>query len=648
MRSEQNYDKVLDVFGKVKDELINRKSVFGVGHGFKEVAGLLTEKPSIIVYVNEKLDEQDVSQEELIPKEFDGVPTDVVSLSHHRHGAQDEHDHGFLNYSKIHDENLNTMENQNPDTSSDVDEGNIAIIVDDPASSFIIPSRNAIDWAHAYNKFREKHPDIYDFVTFWAPDLGVDCECGAFYSPLENNVQGINWDRYWRGGPGRSGWNTNKLQAFHFFIRHDDFTLLQEMGHHWGALAGFNENETDTQVHYDHLLGNKPGHWDSYMDDDHSPMDYDDYSPAHGGERWVISGRSVDWTDNKDGTFTRHKVSPGQFVFCDLDLYLMGLIPPSKVKPFFYIKNPTGSFETISGEAKYVTIQNIIWANGERRPDSSSSQKTFKQAFVVLTKDADNVKAFARSLDPLRKRYNKIFYYATRYLAKVDTTLSDSTILPRITNVSWQRTNDEATINWKTNVSSKSIVNYSDNKEDLLENRFVEHTISYQSASNQNLNTEHQLKLTGLDSQKIYYFEVMAETKDGSLDRNSNDENLFILPGSTSPPEPPPPGPPPSEPPSPVKTRCFIATAAYGSELAPQVHFLREFRDNIILNSRFRRIFEESLNIYYKSSPPIADLMRQNKLFKYTMKYSVVWPFVALARTAAFLVNPFIIRKTKR
>jgi len=61
-----------------------------------------------------------------------------------------------------------------------------------------------------------------------------------------------------------------------------------------------------------------------------------------------------------------------------------------------------------------------------------------------------------------------------------------------------------------------------------------------------------------------------------------------------------------------------------------------------------KAIFEKSLNIYYKSSPPIADLMRQNKLFKYTMKYSVVWPFVALARTAAFLINPFIIRKTKR
>jgi len=58
MTSEQNYDKVLDVYGKIKNELIKRKNVFGVGHGFKEIDGKLTDKPSIIVYVKEKLDEE--------------------------------------------------------------------------------------------------------------------------------------------------------------------------------------------------------------------------------------------------------------------------------------------------------------------------------------------------------------------------------------------------------------------------------------------------------------------------------------------------------------------------------------------------------------------------------------------------------------
>ena len=33
---------------------------------------------------------------------------------------------------------------------------------------------------------------------------------------------------------------------------------------------------------------------------------------------------------------------------------------------------------------------------------------------------------------------------------------------------------------------------------------------------------------------------------------------------------------------------CLIATAAFGSELAPQVQQLRELRDNTILSNRIR------------------------------------------------------------
>lgn len=93
---------------------------------------------------------------------------------------------------------------------------------------------------------------------------------------------------------------------------------------------------------------------------------------------------------------------------------------------------------------------------------------------------------------------------------------------------------------------------------------------------------------------------------------------------------------------------CFIATAAYGSELAPPVQFLREFRDDVVLKSRFQKPFEDALNVYYKFSPSIANLMKRNKPFKYAMKYSIVLPFIALARTTAFLVNPFVTRKIKR
>lgn len=105
--------------------------------------------------------------------------------------------------------------------------------------------------------------------------------------------------------------------------------------------------------------------------------------------------------------------------------------------------------------------------------------------------------------------------------------------------------------------------------------------------------------------------------------------------------------PSPNPTPNPSGQRCFIATAAYGSELEPPVQFLREFRDDVVLKSKFKKTFEFILNIYYKFSPPIADQMRKNKPFKIIMKYSIVLPFVALARTSAFLLSPFTKRRWK-
>ena len=87
--------------------------------------------------------------------------------------------------------------------------------------------------------------------------------------------------------------------------------------------------------------------------------------------------------------------------------------------------------------------------------------------------------------------------------------------------------------------------------------------------------------------------------------------------------------------------RCFIATAAYGSELAPPVQFLREFRDDVILKSRYSRAFEKVLEGYYTFSPPIAAAMIRNKAFKYFMKYTVVWPFIALVGASVLIIKLF-------
>ncbi len=69
---------------------------------------------------------------------------------------------------------------------------------------------------------------------------------------------------------------------------------------------------------------------------------------------------------------------------------------------------------------------------------------------------------------------------------------------------------------------------------------------------------------------------------------------------------------------------CLIATAAYGSELSSQIQELRELRDNTILQTKSGSIFIEGFNqMYYSFSPAIADLERQNSIFRESVRISI-------------------------
>ena len=66
---------------------------------------------------------------------------------------------------------------------------------------------------------------------------------------------------------------------------------------------------------------------------------------------------------------------------------------------------------------------------------------------------------------------------------------------------------------------------------------------------------------------------------------------------------------------------CLIATAAYGSELAPQVQMLREIRDNQLMNTESGSAFMTTFNeAYYSFSPYIADMEREHPMFKEAVK----------------------------
>ena len=69
---------------------------------------------------------------------------------------------------------------------------------------------------------------------------------------------------------------------------------------------------------------------------------------------------------------------------------------------------------------------------------------------------------------------------------------------------------------------------------------------------------------------------------------------------------------------------CLIATATYGSELAPQVQLLREIRDNSLLNTESGTVFMKTFNeFYYSFSPTIADYERENPVFKEAVKLAI-------------------------
>jgi hypothetical protein len=73
--------------------------------------------------------------------------------------------------------------------------------------------------------------------------------------------------------------------------------------------------------------------------------------------------------------------------------------------------------------------------------------------------------------------------------------------------------------------------------------------------------------------------------------------------------------------PQPTQSQCLIATAAFGSELTPQVQYLRHFRDHYILSTAsgtaFMKVFN---NVYYSFSPQVAEYEREQPWLQATVK----------------------------
>ena len=87
--------------------------------------------------------------------------------------------------------------------------------------------------------------------------------------------------------------------------------------------------------------------------------------------------------------------------------------------------------------------------------------------------------------------------------------------------------------------------------------------------------------------------------------------------------------------------RCIIATATYGSELAPEVQFLRGFRDNIVLStfagSQFMRVFNAW---YYSFSPSVAFFIAQQPVATTIMR-GVLYPLIGILHLSSMIYSVF-------
>lgn len=75
---------------------------------------------------------------------------------------------------------------------------------------------------------------------------------------------------------------------------------------------------------------------------------------------------------------------------------------------------------------------------------------------------------------------------------------------------------------------------------------------------------------------------------------------------------------------------CFIATAAFGSPMAREVHVLRAFRDRVLKRTALGRVLVWA---YYMASPPVARIIRESEDLRATAR-AILWPLVEIARFA--------------
>lgn len=308
--------------------------------------------------------------------------------------------------------------------------------------------------------------DEYDFVTVFT--TFADESTAAYYLPLRQDTVGL----------GDCNPNTSEtfgcefsqlgdeavLQGFVFMnsvdywsnwdYNYDGFVhdlddpeasiyavLGQEVAHRW--VAGLRFVDPRTLQVSKRLLGRDNSHWAAWVDTQGSVLD-----------GW-------DWEADDDSNFT---LVDDMSSFSTLDLYAIGALPLHAAEPFFFIDDarfkPVSGFVgnqavpadavlqlpsvqfmdeqygvtlQATGEKVDLTIQDIVDAEGNRCPDPDHTQKTFRQAIVLVTRpgeSASEAAAYVAELETVAATWERWWSDKTRRALTICTALDGECVHP--------------------------------------------------------------------------------------------------------------------------------------------------------------------------------------------------------------------------
>ena len=192
--------------------------------------------------------------------------------------------------------------------------------------------------------------------------------------------------------------------------------LGQEFAHRWLAFARYLDAGGSPS---ERLLGRDGAHWSPTLETGGSLLD---------GNHWI---------DRGDGGFD---CAGRQVRYSPLDLYLMGLLPASSVPPMFVINravtdgghviDPATDWfycEHVRGAREDIGIGQIIAALGPRQPIHQDAPRSFRAAFVLVTRPgqrAAEVVQLAAQAERARKIWERKFQEYTGGTGSVCTQLS--------------------------------------------------------------------------------------------------------------------------------------------------------------------------------------------------------------------------------